>query len=59
MYQVFNMGHRFEIYTDKKSADTMIKMAEAFNIEAKIVGYCEAAEVKGLTLKTENGIFVY
>jgi phosphoribosylformylglycinamidine cyclo-ligase len=59
MYQVFNMGHRFEIYTDEKNADEMIKIATSFNMEARIIGHCEKSETKRLTIKSEYGVFEY
>lgn len=59
MYRVFNMGHRLEIYTDAQSAERMIAMANAFHIEAKIIGRVEAAESKKLTIQSEYGTFVY
>jgi phosphoribosylformylglycinamidine cyclo-ligase len=59
MYKVFNMGHRFEIYTDKKNADEMIRIASGFNLEARIVGYCEASDKKKLTISSEFGSFEY
>jgi len=59
MYRVFNMGHRFEIYTDEKNADEIIKIAASFNLEAKIVGHCEASDKKRLTITSENGKFEY
>jgi phosphoribosylformylglycinamidine cyclo-ligase len=59
MYQVFNMGHRFEIYTSEKNADAIIKTAETFNLEAKIIGHCEASDRKSLTIKSEFGTFEY
>ncbi len=59
MYKVFNMGHRFEIYTDRKNADEIIRIASEFNLDARVVGYCEASENKKLTLKTEFGTFGY
>jgi phosphoribosylformylglycinamidine cyclo-ligase len=59
MYQVFNMGHRFEIYTDRENADKMIKIASEFNLEAKVVGYCEESGEKKLTIKSEFGTFEY
>jgi phosphoribosylformylglycinamidine cyclo-ligase len=59
MYKVFNMGHRFEIYTNEKSAEKMIGIAARFNLDAKIIGRCEASESKKLTIKTETGIFNY
>jgi phosphoribosylformylglycinamidine cyclo-ligase len=59
MYKVFNMGHRFEIYTDEKSADEIIKIAASFNLEAKIVGRCELSDRKRLTIVSEFGTFEY
>jgi len=59
MYKVFNMGHRFEIYTDLKNAAAIIEIAASFNLEAKIVGYCEASESKRLTIHSEFGEFEY
>jgi phosphoribosylformylglycinamidine cyclo-ligase len=59
MYKVFNMGHRFEIYTDKKNAAVIINIAAAFNLEAKIVGHCEAFDKKRLTISSEFGSFGY
>ncbi len=59
MYQVFNMGHRFEIYTDKGTAQEVIKLAEKYQIEARIVGHCETASQKKLTIRGDQGEFVY
>jgi phosphoribosylformylglycinamidine cyclo-ligase len=59
MYKVFNMGHRFEIYTDPDTAQNIIGIANEFQIEAKIVGYCEPSATKKLTIKSQHGEFVY
>ncbi|MBN1768608.1 MAG: phosphoribosylformylglycinamidine cyclo-ligase [Prolixibacteraceae bacterium] len=59
MYKVFNMGHRFEIYTDAETAIEIIKISESFNVEAKIVGRVEASENKQLTISTRHGKFEY
>ncbi len=59
MYQVFNMGHRFEIYTDEGTAQEVIKLAEKYQIEARIVGHCEMASQKKLTIRGDQGEFVY
>ena len=59
MYQVFNMGHRMEIYLDKKDAARTIEIAEEFGVEAKIIGRCEAAEDKKLTISSAYGVFEY
>jgi len=59
MYRVFNMGHRFEIYTTEKAAEKIINIASGYNLEAKIIGYCEASDKKKLTIKSEYGTFEY
>lgn len=59
MYQVFNMGHRFEIYTAAKNAYEIIKIASRFNLEARIIGRCEKSETSRLTIITESGRYEY
>ncbi len=59
MYKVFNMGHRFEIYLPEEFANKIISISRAFNIDAQIIGYCEQARNKKLTIKTEMGEFEY
>lgn len=59
MYEVFNMGHRFELYVPKEIAGDIIKISESFNVEAKIIGKVEASDKKKLTIKSEYGEFVY
>lgn len=59
MYQVFNMGHRMELYVTPDLADDIIAISKSFNIDAKIVGRVEAANNKKLTLKSEFGNFEY
>ena len=55
MYQVFNMGHRLEIFTDEASAAALIGLAKTFNIEAQIIGRVEASSQKELILKGSFG----
>lgn len=59
MYRVFNMGHRFEIYTDEDTAAGIIGLAEKYRIDARVVGHCEPAPHKKLTIAGEQGEFVY
>ena len=59
MYQVFNMGHRLEIFTDETSAAALIKEANQFNIEAKIVGRVELSQKKELQLHINGNIISY
>ena len=59
MYQVFNMGHRLEVFTDEQTAQTVIELAARFNIEAQVIGRVEASNTKKLTIRSEYGAFVY
>ncbi len=59
MYQVFNMGHRMELYVDENTGAQIIEIAKKFNLEAQVVGYVEKASTKKLTLKTPFGAFEY
>ena len=59
MYQVFNMGHRMEIYTDRSTADKIINISNGFNIQAKIVGRVEEYKNKKLTISSTYGTFEY
>jgi phosphoribosylformylglycinamidine cyclo-ligase len=59
MYQVFNMGHRLEVFTSAAAAQKMIDAAQRFNIEAKIVGRVEDAEQSSLLLKGAFGEIKY
>jgi phosphoribosylformylglycinamidine cyclo-ligase len=59
MYRVFNMGHRFEIYTSEKNAASILDIASGFNLGARVIGHCEASDTKRLTIETENGRFEY
>jgi phosphoribosylformylglycinamidine cyclo-ligase len=59
MYMVFNMGHRMEIYVKPELADKIIDIAQSFNIDAQIIGRCEASSQKKLTIKSQYGTFNY
>ena len=59
MYKVFNMGHRFEIYTKPENAGRIIDIAAGFNLEARVIGHCEESDKKRLTIKSEFGVFGY
>ena len=59
MYEVFNMGHRFEIYLPENEASEVISIARSFNVEAQIVGYVQYAPEKEVTIKSSNGTFQY
>nr|WP_320117357.1 AIR synthase related protein [uncultured Marinifilum sp.] len=59
MYKVFNMGHRFELYVPQEIANDIIAISKEFDVDAKIIGHCEANQGKKLTVKSEFGEFVY
>lgn len=59
MYQVFNCGHRMEVYVNPTVAEDIMAIAESFGVAAKIVGRVEASATKKLTITSEYGTFVY
>ena len=59
MYQVFNMGHRMELYVDENVAAEVIEISRSFNVDAKIIGRVEASDSKVLTIKSAHGVFEY
>ena len=59
MYQVFNCGHRMELYVPEEIAADIIRISQSFHIDARIVGRVEEAESKKLTIESEHGTFVY
>ena len=59
MYQVFNMGHRLEIYTDGNTADEIISICDSFSLDAKIIGRVEENSTNKLTIKSSKGHFNY
>ncbi len=59
MYQVFNCGHRMELYVAPNVAEDLIAISKSFNVEAKIIGRVEASENKQLTIESEFGTFKY
>src|SRR6056300_865180 len=59
MYQVFNMGHRMELYVDPAIAQEIIAISERFGVPAKIVGRVEESDAKELTIRSEYGTFNY
>jgi phosphoribosylformylglycinamidine cyclo-ligase len=50
MYEVFNMGHRLEIYCKPAVANELISMASAYNIETQIIGNCSSSDSPQLTI---------
>ncbi|WP_179345603.1 AIR synthase related protein [Winogradskyella ursingii] len=59
MYQVFNCGHRMELYVTPEIAEDIISISKSFNVDAKIIGRVKASDKKQLTIKSEYGTFSY
>ena len=59
MYQVFNMGHRMELYVNPAVAEDLIAISKSFNVDAQIIGRVEASPEKKLTIKSEFGTYEY
>lgn len=59
LYEVYNMGHRMEVYTNAASADVLMKLAADYNIEAKIIGHVEKAKQPEVLIQSELGEFLY
>lgn len=59
MYQVFNMGHRMEIYLHPNHADQVIQIAQSFGIPAQIVGFVEGYAGKKLTIRNQGQEYIY
>ncbi len=59
MYQVFNMGHRMEVYVSPEIAEEIISISKSFDVDAQIVGRVEASEEKKLTIQSEFGTYMY
>ena len=59
MYEVFNMGHRMEIYCKPKVAGDIISISKSFNVDAKIIGKVEKSVKKSLIIESEEGIIEY
>ena len=59
MYQVFNMGHRLEIFTDASKAESLISIANSLGIDAQVIGRVEECSTKELVLKGDFGSEVF
>jgi len=59
MYQVFNCGHRMELYVSPEIADDIINISKSFNVNAQIIGHVKTSEVKKLTINSQYGVFEY
>ena len=59
MYQVFNCGHRMELYVPEAIAEDLIRISRKFQVDARVVGRVEENKGKRLTVESEFGKFVY
>jgi phosphoribosylformylglycinamidine cyclo-ligase len=59
MYQVFNCGHRMELYVPEAVANDIIAISKSFNVDAQIVGRVAASATKKLIITSEYGVFEY
>jgi phosphoribosylformylglycinamidine cyclo-ligase len=59
MYQVFNMGHRFEIYISPRHAEEIIGISKSFNIDARIIGRVETSDKAEIVIKAPHGEYSY
>src|SRR5690554_5011788 len=59
MYQVFNCGHRLELYVSPEIAEDIIKISQSFNVDAQIIGRVESSNQKRLTIQSTYGTFEY
>jgi len=59
MYQVFNCGHRMELYVSPEIAQSIIEISKSYNVNAQLIGRVEASDAKKLTIESQYGTFVY
>lgn len=59
MFEVFNMGHRMEFYTDEDTAKGIIAISKSFNIDAQIIGRVEVNDKPEVNIVYEGETFIY
>jgi phosphoribosylformylglycinamidine cyclo-ligase len=59
MYKVFNMGSLLEVYTDAQTAESLIAIAQSYQIDAQVIGHVEASAQKGVSVTSVHGEFTY
>ncbi|MHA2184093.1 MAG: AIR synthase related protein [Promethearchaeota archaeon] len=62
MFSVFNMGHRMELFCKEEIAKEIIKISKEFNVESKVIGFCEKSPIKNkntVEINSEFGTFKY
>lgn len=59
MYEVYNMGHRLEIYTSPEVAEEIIAISKSFEVDAQIIGHVEASPETEIIINSSLGEFKY
>ncbi len=60
MYEVFNMGHRMELYVDSlQAAEQVIAISKQMAVDAQIVGRVEASATPEVEVHAPDGIHTY
>lgn len=59
MFQVFNMGHRLEMYVDESVVPALIDIARSFSVEAQVIGSVEASDKNELSITHDNNTYYY
>lgn len=59
MFQVFNMGHRMELYVSPEWAEEIIIISEKYNVDAQIIGRVKASDHAHVTIRSDKGVFEY
>ncbi|MGB3842398.1 MAG: phosphoribosylformylglycinamidine cyclo-ligase, partial [Bacteroidales bacterium] len=59
MYEIFNMGHRLEMYISPELAKEIIIISEKYNVKAQIIGYVETADNTEIVIESDKNIYVY
>ncbi len=60
MYQVFNMGHRMELYLKPELAERIISISQSYGVAAQIVGHvAEGRPDRRLTINGHGGELSY
>ncbi len=59
MYQVFNMGHRLEVYVSPAEAEHIVQLAQSFDIDAQVIGRVEEADQNTVEISSVYGTFTY
>ena len=57
--EMYNMGHRMEVYVTPDRAQEVIDITRSFGIDAQIIGFVEKADKNSLVIESEFGHFEY